>query len=302
MILIVGGTGFVGKNLVLSLSKRGSALRVVSRNPDTEFLSKHAPEVQSLTLAQLMSDPKAALLDVTTVVYLASTSVPTANLECPWREARDTVETTMRMISAVAKHSSANVIYLSSGGAIYGDLPVERIKEQDELRPISPYGLGKKMTEAALDFMARTQGLKVTVLRPSNPIGRWQVNVSQGVVGAMMRAARKDTIFPMFGEGAAVRDYFDIRDLSAAIELILDQPELCFGRTWNVGSGTGISVQEILKMVQEVSGREIRVNRLPARPADVARTVLDTAAIQAELGWRPRYELRGSLHDIWKVT
>jgi UDP-glucose 4-epimerase len=299
MILIIGGTGFVGKNLVTSLHARGKRMRVVSRAPDTGFLEQHAPGTSALRLEQFMADPNAALFDVETVVYLASTSTPGANLETPWREARDTVEAAMRVLVAVQQHSSANVIYLSSGGTVYGETTSDLISEDSILRPISPYGLGKKMTEAAVDFMARTQGLRTTVLRPSNPIGRWQVSVSQGVVGALMRAADQGTTFNMIGEGSAVRDYFDVRDLSRAIEMVIDAPEKCNGKIWNVGSGQGTSVREILELVQEVSGREIIVQRTPARSTDVARVVLDTSAIHTTLGWTPQHGLRASLQDIW---
>jgi len=302
MILVLGGTGFVGKNLVVSLHARGIPVRVVSRAPDAGFLEQHAPGTSVLRLEQFLTDPKSALFGVDTVVYLASTSTPGSNLDTPWHEARDTVEAAMRAISAVAEHSNANLIYLSSGGAVYGEITADRISEDSELRPISPYGLGKRMTEAAIDFMARTQGLRTTILRPSNPIGRWQVSVSQGVVGALMRAARQGTVFPMIGEGSAVRDYFDVRDLSSAIEAVIDNPEISNGKVWNVGSGVGVSVQEMVSLVQEVSGREIAVQRLPARATDVARVVLDTSAIHKAVGWTAEYELKASLKDIWATA
>ncbi|WP_193143408.1 NAD-dependent epimerase/dehydratase family protein [Meridianimarinicoccus sp. MJW13] len=302
MILVLGGTGFVGKNLCVSLHARGIPLRVVSRAPDTGFLDANVPGASALRLEQFMADPKSALFGVETVVYLASTSTPGSNLDSSWREAHDTVEPAMRVMAAVAHHSQANVIYLSSGGAVYGETTSEMISENTELNPISPYGLGKKMTEAAIDFMARTEGLKVTILRPSNPIGRWQVSVSQGVVGALMRAARQGSVFPMIGQGVAVRDYFDVRDLSAAIEAVIDQPDKSHGKIWNVGSGTGTSVREILDLVQEISGRSIAVQHLPSRPTDVARVVLDTREINAALGWAPQHDLRSSLQDLWAAS
>ena len=299
MILIIGGTGFVGKNLSVFLHRQGHRLRVVSRAPDMAFLEAHAPGTSALTLEQFLSDPRSALFEVEAVVYLASTSTPGSNLDAPWQEARYTVEAAMRVMSAVSKHSQASFVYLSSGGAIYGETTLDAIPEEQELRPISPYGLGKKMTEAAVDFMARTEGLCTTVLRPSNPIGRWQVSLSQGVVGVLMRAARNGTAFTMIGQGDAVRDYFDVRDLSQAIKAVIDQPDASRGKTWNIGSGRATSVQEMVDLVQEVSGLGIEVKRLPPRPSDVTRLVLDTRAIRSALGWSPKIELRASIEDIW---
>lgn len=301
MILVIGGTGFVGKNLVMCLHGKGVPLRVVSRAPDTAFLDAHAPGTTALKLEQFLSDPKSALFGVEAVVYLASTSTPGSNLDAPWQEAHDTVGAAMRVMSAVAHYSQANFIYLSSGGAIYGETELDVIPESNDLRPISPYGLGKKMTEAAVDFMARSEGLNTTILRPSNPIGRWQMNLSQGVVAALMRAARQGTVFTMIGQGMAVRDYFDVRDLSLAIKAVIDHPEVSHGKIWNIGSGRATSVQEMVDLVQEVSGLDIAVHRLPPRPSDVTRMVLDTRAIREVLGWTPKHELRSSLEHIWET-
>ncbi|MEY8120389.1 NAD-dependent epimerase/dehydratase family protein [Falsihalocynthiibacter sp. BN13B15] len=302
MILVLGGTGFIGKNLAVYLHARGISIRVVSRTPDVGFLEAHASGTNALSLEQFLADPKSALFDIETVVYLASTSTPSSNSESPWREASETVKTALRIMTAVAHHSQANFIYLSSGGAIYGETTFDKIPEDSPLNPISPYGLGKKMTEDSISFMARTQGLSAAILRPSNPIGNWQVSLSQGVVGALMRAAREGRDFPMIGQGAAVRDYFDVRDLCQAIMDVIENPEKSSGKIWNVGSGVGSSVQELLDLVEEVSGRSIAVQHLPPRPTDVARVVLDTYAIHTAIGWAPRHELRASLQNIWETT
>lgn len=299
MILVVGGTGFVGKNLVVSLTARGVPVRVVSRSPNAAFLSEVAPSATALTTEQFLSDPQAALFGVDAVVYMASTSTPGSNVETPWAETQNTVEPAMRVMSAIVRHSQAHMVYLSSGGTVYGNVAGDVIPENSPLHPISPYGLGKKMTEAAIQFMAQTQGLRATILRPSNPIGRWQVSVNQGVVGALMRAARQGHAFPMIGEGSAVRDYFDVQDLVGAIEMSIAAPEQSIGQTWNVGSGRGVSVRGMLDLVQEISGHEIAIDYKPARSADVDRVVLDTTSIQSALGWAPRFELRQSLQNIW---
>lgn len=299
MILVVGGTGFVGKNLLVSLQAQQRPVRVVSRSPDLNFIESHVPDAEGLTLERFVADPKAALFGVQTVVYLASTSTPGSNLETPWREAPNTVEAAIRVMSAVVRHSQAHLVYLSSGGTVYGDNSAEKISEEMPLKPISPYGLGKMMVEAAIDFMARTQGLSVTVLRPSNPIGPWQTNLSQGVVGALMRAARQNSVFPMIGNGSSVRDYFDVRDLISAIDAVIEQPDVSQGQVWNVGSGQGTSVQEMLEFVQTASGRTIKTEYLPARASDVARVVLDTRRIHEAIGWAPKKDVQTSLDDIW---
>lgn len=299
MILVFGGTGFVGKNLTHVMVGEGRRVRVVSRRPDTEFLAQYAPGAESLTLEKFLADPESGLFGVKAILYLASTSTPGANLDSPWREARDTVEVVMRVMTVVVGRSDAPFVYLSSGGTVYGKCEVPLITEDTPLNPISPYGLGKKMSEAAVDFMIRTRGLKATVLRPANPIGRWQTSLSQGVVGALMRAAQGGTPFPLIGDGSAVRDYFDVRDLVAAIIAVLDNPEISSGQVWNVGSGQGYSVRALHAMVQEVTGRSIATELRPARSSDVDRVVLDISRIKEILSWAPEFDQRRSLQDIW---
>lgn len=299
MILVFGGTGFLGRNLVPELLRRRRSVQVISRNPDTAFLARHAPQARPVTLELFRADPASVLYDCSTVVYLASASTPGSNVEEPWREASSTVEPLLRTMSAVADHSDAHVIYLSSGGTIYGSTDLASIPETAPLRPISPYGLGKQMSEIALDFLARSRGLRVTVLRPANPIGRWQSNPSQGVVGALCRAAAQGTAFPMLGKGDSVRDYFDVMDLCKAIMKAMDRPEASVGRTWNVGSGKGYALTEIHEIVQRVVGRTIAVQHRAPRASDVKKVVLDISRISADLGWQPNSSLESAVADVW---
>lgn len=300
MILLVGGTGFIGKNLLLRLGASGVKTTVVSRQPDREFLARFSPLTTALTLEQFYSDPSAALFDCRSVVYLASSSTPGSNLTAPWREATHTVEPLLRMIKAVVDHSDAHFVFLSSGGTVYGPCNVDLLTEDLPLNPISPYGLGKKMCEAVVQHMATVHRLRQTILRPANPIGRWQESQGQGVVGALLRAARDGTSFPMIGDGTAIRDYFDVSDLAAAIIATLQAPDKSSGRIWNVGSGHGHSVSEMLNMVRIVTGRNIEVKPLPPRDTDVDRVVLDINGIRAALGWSCQVDLEDGIQDVWR--
>ena len=299
MILVVGGTGFIGKNLVLHLQDLGVPVRVLSRTPDKVFLDRHAPNVQAVTLSDFWADPSAALFGVETVIYLASNSTPGANLDAPWREASDTVGSVMKFMTILNERLEAHVIYLSSGGTVYGETDLDLIPETQPVNPISPYGLGKCMAESSIYFLVRTRGLNATILRPSNPIGRWQVSLSQGVVGALMRAASNNTPFRMIGDGSTVRDYFDVLDLVHAIDTVRLAPETSAGKTWNVGSSQGTSVTELLALTKQISGKEINVEQLPARVGDVSKIVLDTSSIRGELGWVPQIDLETCLERAW---
>lgn len=302
MILIVGGNGFIGKNLAHTLHLQGRAFRVISRSPDVEFLNQRAPTACSISMTEFVADPAAALAGCQAVIYLVSTSTPTSNLDAPWREIKDNIELAMQTMMHVTTHSRAHFVFVSSGGAIYGPTTGYPIKEETPLNPISPYGLGKKMTEAGLDYMAATQGLRHTVLRPGNPIGLWQQNPSQGIIRILMNAVLTNSPFTIFGNGQAARDYFDVADLVDAILATIDAPDISTGRVWNVGSGTGSSINDILKMVQNITNRRIETRFEPPRASDVDRVVLDISRISSALGWQPRIALEDCLERIWRET
>lgn len=301
MIVVVGGTGFVGKNLLAALHTSGRRALSVSRLPDQAFLNSHAPSIETMTISEFHADPAAALFDCTAVVYLASTSTPGSNLDTPWQEIEENVTPLLKMLKAVQNFSpAAHCVLLSSGGTVYGQVRgVEVISEDTPLAPISAYGMGKRMMESASEFMAAHHGLRTTILRPANPVGLWQKSRSQGIVGVLLRAAASGADFPMQGTGSAVRDYFDVDDLCDAIMKVLDHPEKSVGQTFNVGSGSGRSVREIVDLVTRVTGQHISAKNVPARPSDVERVVLDTSRISAALGWRPVRSLEDTIQKVW---
>lgn len=303
MILVVGGTGFIGKNLLAALHRAGRPGLTVSRAPDHEFLKAHAPTIDAMTIEAFHADPAAALFNCTGVVYLAGTSTPGSNLEAPWREAGDNVEPFLCFLNAVQLHGPrVHCVVMSSGGTVYGQVDgADTISEDTPLAPISAYGMGKSMMEVAAAFMAARYEMAITILRPANPVGPWQKSRSQGVVGVLLRAAASGAEFPMQGTGSAVRDYFDVADLCDAILMALDNPDKSVGKTYNVGSGDGRSVREIVDLVESVTGRSIAVQTVPARASDVDRVVLDTTRIRQELGWQPQRSLEETIGEIWSA-
>lgn len=300
MILIIGGTGFIGKNLLVELVRQGYETTVVSRHPDQDFLLRHGKSSESTTTELFLADPASALIGCKAVVYLASSSTPGANLEAPWRDLELNVEPAMRIMQAVARHSDAHFIFLSSGGAIYGHTDSPEIPEDSALNPISPYGLGKQMIEAAIGYTARSSGLRSTILRAANPIGRWQKSRSQGLVGVLMRASLTGEGFHMIGDGSAIRDYFDVQDLVAAILAVIDAGDKTTGQIWNVGSGRGLSTCDMINLVQQITGVTLEVTQLPPRASDVDSAVVDIRAIKAAIGWEPQIAIETSLSGIWQ--
>lgn len=301
MILLIGGNGFIGRHFAALLHERGVAAAVVTRRPDRageEYGGRTVPVVDAEAFAGIAGDR--LLADAEAIVYLASDSVPSTFAAEPWREIPVNVEPAARFFARCATtNPAAKLVLISSGGTVYGRTGGTPVTEEAPTRPISGYGLGKLMIEHALAFVGRTCGVSYSVLRVSNAVGRWQNNNAQGIVSIALRAAGDRTPIDVYGGGAQVRDYVDADDVAEALlAACLDRRHM--DRTWNVGSGVGRTVAEMIRLVERLTGRPVPVRHLPARPIDVASIVLDCTRIGRDLGWAPVRPIEATITDIWR--
>lgn len=299
MILVVGGTGFVGKTLLVGLHEAGIEAVTVSRKPQHGFLKAHLPGTRALSLQSFFKRPKKLLSRIEGCVYLASSSRLGDHRDTPWHEAQRTLAPLMRMLHVVCNRTEGPlpIVYLSSA-AVYGRQEGDSLVETMAPNPGTPYGTGKVMAEIAVASAGRQSGCPTRILRPSTPIGRWQAGNARGAVGALMDAAETGATFFLNGDGSAVRDFFDARDLAQAIIAALRDPTEGHA-LWNVGAGTGTSMTRLIGAVQEATGRPIAVEHRPMPSGEVSRAVLDIDRIGRDLGWAPKTPLRTSLADIW---
>src|SRR5262249_49932845 len=152
--------------------------------------------------------------------------------------------------------------------------------------------------EQALQFVARTAGVEYSILRVGNPVGRHQHGKDQGLVPFAIRAILSGEPFKIFGDGSNVRDYLNADDAALAI-LSACRDRAFPNRIWNVGSGEGMSITEVLNAVGKVAGSQVPVRCYPSRSVDVPAIVLDCRRIAAELGWRPMRPFDDTLAEVW---
>lgn len=300
MILVVGGTGFIGKTLLLRLRDAGVEAMTVSRDPDRRFLSEYLPQTRAVALDAFLDAPDEILGQIKGCVYLASAGRLGDNRQAPWVEAQQALAPLMRMlhlVGAPARGGPVPFVFLSSA-AIYGSRDDLLLDETMRPLPRTPYGTGKAMAETAVEAAGRQYGFSTRILRPSTPIGRLQDGTAPGAVGALMNAAASGATFFINGDGSAVRDYFDVRDLADAIIAALGAPRIQHG-LWNVGSGQGVSLTQMIDRIRDATGRSVAVQHRPMPEGEVARAVLDVTRIRAELGWAPTTPLCQSLTNIW---
>jgi UDP-glucose 4-epimerase len=299
MFVILGGSGFIGTNLRTRLAELKIPFNVVSRNPAALLKIPTAHEgIVSLTEFEGSEGAK-LIQEASVILYLTSASVPSTFAEEPWRDIEANVILAARTFWRIARlNPLAKIVFLSSGGTIYGDQPTQPTSEQAPTAPKSGYGIGKLLIEEALRFTGRVTGIPYAILRVSNPIGPYQTNNAQGIVTLAVRAAIDGGTIRLFDEGRQVRDYVHVRDVVESI-LAAYKTEISQG-TWNIGSGTGVATAEILKMIESVTGREVRIEFYPKRPLDVSYIVLDISRAGVDLKWSPAHPIRSAVEDVYR--
>ncbi len=200
----------------------------------------------------------------------------------------------------MAKMKVRRLVYLSSGGMVYGAPEIVPTPETHPLRPTSSYGIIKVAVENYIGLHARDRGLVPVIVRPSNTYGQRQgSNGADGAVSVLMRRALTGEQFDVWGDGSVVRDYLHVSDLAKLCTLAAESDVT---GVFNAGSGRGTSLRTLVDLVAEVSGRPIPISYLQARPLDVPSSVLDVAAADKKFGWVPEVALTDGLSRTWEWT
>jgi UDP-glucose 4-epimerase len=280
-------------------SAMGIGACIVSRNPDVAFFNQHAPGTHALSLSAFNGPTGRDLVQkASAVVYMVGRGTPGTGYTPGFLNFE--LDPAFELMERLANENpNARLIYISSGGAIYGDC-AEPADEDQALNPVSLYGLSRVMLEQSVQYYARRFGLSYRILRISNPIGRWQVPGAIGLVAHGLARAQDGKPLLIYGDGSAVRDYVDADDVARAIICAAMDETQQLGRIWNVGSGIGHSINAALAMIEESTGRKINTVFADRRPFDVARNVLNIRRIEAELGWKPTLDLGGAVKKVWR--
>jgi len=295
--LIIGGNGFIGSHLVDVLLCAGHKVRVFDRSP--ELFRPPLPEVEyrlhhfddSAAMAEAMEG-------VDVVFHLLSTSVPsTSNLD-PVADIQSKLVGTVKLLQLMQQKSITKIVYLSSGGTVYGIPEVLPIPERHPLQPICSYGVVKVAIENYLLMFQRLYGFRPVILRPSNPYGERQGHGGvQGVVGTFLRKAKADEPIEIWGDGAVVRDFIHVSDLAELCLKVVEQ-DTC--GIFNAGSGEGHSILEILGAVERVTGKKLVPVFKPARNYDVPRVMLDVTQAIKVFAWQPHVDLDEGVARTWR--
>ena len=192
-----------------------------------------------------------------------------------------------------------NFIFLSSGGTVYGNIS-QPAKETDAAKPSNAHGLMKYLIEKYIEIHHRLYGLNYTIVRASNPYGREVVGArKQGVIDIFFKKVLADEPIEIWGDGRVIRDYFHIDDLAALLLKIIKKPAL--NQTINAGSGQGISLNQLLKLINKITGKKLKIKYLPGRGFDLPYNILNINKAKKLYGWRPKIGLEDGIKKIAKL-
>ncbi|MBK1644896.1 NAD-dependent epimerase [Thiocapsa imhoffii] len=295
-ILILGGHGFIGSHLTVALVAGGARVRVLDRAGGVPTAPVRGVDYRVAEFGDLATLAE-ALADIDLVIHLISTTVPgTANLD-PVADIEGNLIGTVRLLQKMKEVGVGQLLFLSSGGTVYGDTDAVPIPEQHPLEPLSSYGIVKVAIEHYIGMHARQHGMRSLILRVSNPYGPRQGHLGvQGVIGTFFQRLRAGDPIKIWGDGQSVRDYLYIDDLTDCICTAIHRE---VSGVFNVGSGRGTSLIELLAIVARVTGSAPEVEFQPARGFDVRKVVLDITKARTTLGWTPQVGLPEGCQRYW---
>ena len=283
-VLVTGGDGFLGSNLVSHLEAQGCDVVATSRKPSVP--GRAGRVFMPFDLACTKQDLLHLLQGVDVVVHLAWGSTPGASNDDPLADFLINTTGTVRLFDACAKAGVSRIVFASSGGQVYGELDRDLISESDTTNPKSAYGVGKLSCEKYLALFSNLYGISGISLRVANLYGPGQLlKDAFGAVPTFLTRLRNAETINLFGGGRYVRDFVYIDDaVQGFAKAIISDAQGAF----NISSAAGISIRDIVTMLEQATGISAKLNFLPARHADPLRVVLDNSKARLGFGWSPQ--------------
>jgi len=293
--VVLGGTGFLGRHLCAELVRQQYIVRSVSRSGTP----KTRPEgwwTHVQWLSGSIDSPVSlnAMRDADVLFHLASTTYPSTSNRDPVFDLQSNTVATLRMLQSGALANVKKIIFVSSGGTVYGIPQSVPIDETHPTDPICAYGVHKLACEKYLQLFDFANHVNTVILRVSNVYGPPQeIPRPFGAVEAFMRRSILDEPIEIWGDGNITRDYVHVDDVVVA--LIKATAHASRSGVFNIGSGMGYTLNEIVRMIEKRLNKTLTVNYLPARDFDVPVNVLKIWKAKEQLGWEPQVSLESSI-------
>lgn len=285
-VLIVGGFGFLATNIIKYIDEHlSSDYQVVvfdkfAHHPHGVVFSSvkkvYAGDFSDEMFINSIFDEN----HIDFVIHALGTTVPALSLNARY-DIESNLLPTVHLLDTMIRHGVKDIVYISSGGAIYGKSINPPCKEDMDVMPISSYGIVKLTIEKYLHQYSELNGLRPLILRLSNPYGPYHYSMKQGVCNVAMRKAVNNETFEVWGTGEARKDYIFVTDFVDILFKLMS--ENIFGEVINVGSGDVVSINSILSKIKEIDGTFRWINK-EASQYDVQHFELDLTKLRKYIG------------------
>lgn len=296
--LVVGANGFIASYLVDELLAQGHSVTAFDRFSRGQRIWQRAGAREVTGDFMNRADIAAAMHGQDFVFHFLSTTTPATSEEDPTLDIRTNVAQTVEMLELASEAGIQKFYFASTGGAIYGDQGHAVYRETDGLFPISPYAIGKLTIENYLRYFKAKRGLEYVVLRISNPYGpRQSPSRKQGLIPIVLRQLEDGKPVTQFGDGSMVRDYLYVEDVASMIASTVGMETR--HDTYNIGSGQGHSVTQVLNVIRNVTGCEFEIQLKAVPSTYITNVVLSTDRFNEEFGYVKMTSLEEGIRRTW---
>lgn len=281
--LVIGGTGFIGTSIVQVLKEHDQYVSVYDVNKSLNGNDNYVGNIKD----DINFDNIVSQYD--NVIYLITTVSPKRSMDFPNEPYTNDVPLLIKTLDACLKSGIKRIVFASSGGTIYGDSNGIKSVETDINSPINHYAVCKLTCEKILEMYNKLYGMENVALRISNPYGEGQNPKSGvGVITTFAEQIKNGNQINLFGDGSVTRDFVYVKDVAEAFYLATNWDFIKeIAPIFNIGSGTGLSLKQIVEIVSEVLEVEPKINYLPEREFDVKYNVLDISKAQKYIDYKP---------------
>lgn len=299
--LIFGGNGFIGSHLAEGLVREGFQVKVFDTfNGGTKNLDTIRENIELIT-GDFFSDEDVvnALQDIDYVFHYISTTNPATAIKDPIFDIQSNIVGSVKMFQHAQKKGVKKIFFSSSGGTVYGEPVSIPIKESAPANPVNPYAISKLAIEKYLEFFHHNFCMEYVILRYSNPYGERQNPLGhQGVIPIFLNKIKNNEKPTIFGDGNSVRDYIYIEDAIDATLAVVKRERK--NSVYNIGNGKGTTLNELIQIMREVTGKEITPEYTPDSGKYISKIVLDIEKIGNETGWQPRINMKKGIDNTWR--
>jgi UDP-glucose 4-epimerase len=295
--VVMGGGGFIGSHLTEALLLRHDRVTVFDK-PGAPYLEILLNKGANIILGDFL-DPTAvqkALISAETVFHLISTTVPKSSIDNPIFDIETNLIGSINLLNLARNAGVNKIVYASSGGTVYGVPKEIPISEDHPTDPICSYGIIKLAVEKYLRLFWTLSGMNYCILRFSNAYGERQiVNSAQGIISTIIDKELHNKKLTIWGDGSVIRDYIHVSDIVSAF--LLASTDIEEPRIFNIGSGIGHSVNDIVNTIESLLGKKIDIVYEPGRAYDVPINILNVSLAKKFLGWEPKKILADGIYQ-----